>query len=73
MVKSRTRLYGLEIEVRSVGYGRVNPVHATEIFIREALVNDTVTWPFDFLAHNCRVREKIEFRSRACATAATLL
>jgi len=61
MVKSRTRLYGLEIEVRSVGYGRVNAVHATEIFIREALVNDTVTWPFDFLAHNRRVREKIEF------------
>ena len=57
LVKQRTRLYGLEIETKSVGYGRVNAVHATEIFIREALVNDTVTWPFDFLAHNRRVRE----------------
>jgi ATP-dependent helicase HrpA len=61
MVKRRTRLYGLEIDVRSVGYGSVDPVAATEIFIREGLVGDTITWPFDFLAHNRRVREKIEF------------
>ncbi|HEY0944467.1 MAG TPA: ATP-dependent RNA helicase HrpA [Opitutaceae bacterium] len=60
MVKQRTRLYGLELESRSVGYGRIDPVHATEIFIREGLVNDTITWPFDFLAHNRAVREKIE-------------
>jgi ATP-dependent helicase HrpA len=61
MVKRRTRLYGLEIDVRSVGYGTVDPVAATEIFIREGLVGDTITWPFDFLAHNRQVREKIEF------------
>ena len=61
MVKRRTRLYGLEIDVRSVGYGSVDPVAATEIFIREGLVGDTITWPFDFLAHNRQVREKIEF------------
>ena len=61
MVKRRTRLYGLEIDVRAVGYGSVDPVAATEIFIREGLVGDTITWPFDFLAHNGRVREKIEF------------
>lgn len=60
MVKQRTRLYGLELESRAVSYGKINPVHATEIFIREALVNDTVTWPLDFLAHNRRVREEIE-------------
>jgi ATP-dependent helicase HrpA len=60
MVKQRTRLYGLEIESRAVGYGRIDPVHATEIFIREALVNDTVTYPFDFIAHNRRVREQVE-------------
>jgi len=61
MVKRRTRLYGLEIDVRAVGYGSVDPVAATEIFIREGLVGDTITWPFDFLAHNRQVREKIEF------------
>lgn len=61
LVRERARLYGLEIDSRSVGYGKIRPVHATEIFIREALVNDTLTWPLDFINHNRRVREKIEF------------
>jgi ATP-dependent helicase HrpA len=60
MVKQRTRLYGLELESRAVSYGKVDPVHATEIFIREALVNDMVTWPLDFIAHNRGVREEVE-------------
>jgi ATP-dependent helicase HrpA len=60
MVRQRTRLYGLEIEVRAVGYGRIDPAAATEIFIREGLVNDTLTWPFDFLRHNREVREQVE-------------
>ena len=60
MVKQRTRLYGLELESRAVSYGKIDPLHATEIFIREALVNDTVTWPLDFIAHNRGVREEIE-------------
>ena len=60
MVKQRTRLYGLELESRGVSYGKINPAHATEIFIREGLVNDTVTFPLDCLTHNRAVREKIE-------------
>jgi ATP-dependent helicase HrpA len=60
MVKQRTRLYGLELESRSVGYGKINPAHATELFIREGLVNDTITFPLDFIAHNRAVRERIE-------------
>lgn len=60
LVRQRTRLYGLELESRSVSYGKIDPVHATELFIREGLVNDTITWPFDFVAHNRAVREKIE-------------
>ncbi|HZL45277.1 MAG TPA: ATP-dependent RNA helicase HrpA, partial [Opitutaceae bacterium] len=60
LVKRRARLYGLELESRAVSYGKINPVHATELFIREGLVNDTITWPFDFLAHNRRVRDKVE-------------
>lgn len=60
MVKQRTRLYGLEIDSRATSYGRIDPVHATEIFIREGLVNDTVTFPLDFLAHNRKVRDTIE-------------
>ncbi len=61
MVRQRTRLYGLELESRAVGYGKIDPVAATDIFIREGLVNDTVTWPLEFLAHNRKVRERIEF------------
>jgi len=60
LVKRRSRLYGLELESRAVGYGKVNPVHATELFIREGLVNDTIAWPLDFLAHNRKVRDKVE-------------
>ncbi|MCR6655458.1 MAG: ATP-dependent RNA helicase HrpA [Opitutus sp.] len=60
MVKQRTRLYGLELESRATSYGRIDPVHATEIFIREGIVNDTITFPLDFITHNRKVREKIE-------------
>ena len=60
MVKQRTRLYGLELENRAVSYGKINPAHATEIFIREALVNDTITWPLDFLTHNRQVLDELE-------------
>ena len=60
LVKERRRLYNLELETRSVSYGKLNPADATEIFIREGLVGDTITWPFDFLANNRRIREKTE-------------
>ena len=60
LVKERRRLYNLELDTRSASYGKINPAHATEIFIREGLVGDTVTWPFDFLAHNRRMREETE-------------
>jgi ATP-dependent helicase HrpA len=60
MVKQRTRLYGLELESRAVSYGKIEPGHATEIFIREGLVNDTITFPLDCLAHNRALREKLE-------------
>ncbi|HWA28598.1 MAG TPA: ATP-dependent RNA helicase HrpA [Lacunisphaera sp.] len=60
LVKERRRLYNLELETRAVSYGKINPAHATEIFIREGLVGDTITWPFDFIAHNRRVRDQAE-------------
>ncbi|MFZ5497333.1 MAG: ATP-dependent RNA helicase HrpA [Verrucomicrobiota bacterium] len=62
LVKERRRLYNLELETRAVGYGRINPAHATEIFLREGLVGDTVTWPCDFLAHNRKLRDQAEER-----------
>jgi len=60
MVKQRAQLHGLELQVRAVSYGGVAPRAATEIFIREGLVNDTITWPFDFLAHNRAVLAEVE-------------
>ena len=60
LVKERRRLYNLELETRSASFGKINPVQATEIFIREGLVGDTITWPFNFLTHNRRVREQTE-------------
>jgi len=60
MVKQRARLHGLELQVRAVSYGRIDPRAATEIFIREGLVNDTITWPFDFLEHNRKKRAEVE-------------
>ena len=60
MVKQRARLHGLELQTRAVSFGKVDPAAATEIFIREGLVNDTITWPFDFLRHNREVRQKVE-------------
>ncbi len=60
LVKERRRLYNLELETRAVSYGKINPAHATEIFIREGLVGDTITWPFDFLKHNRRLRDEAE-------------
>ena len=38
LVKERRRLYNLELEnAFSHSYGKINPVHATEIFIREEI------------------------------------
>jgi ATP-dependent helicase HrpA len=62
MVRRRTRLYGLELERRAVSFGAVDPVQATEIFLREGLVNDTLTFPLDFLAHNREVRARVADR-----------
>ncbi len=59
LVKQKTRLYGLELDSRAVSFGKIDPLHATEIFIREGLVNDTITFPLDFITHNRGVRERL--------------
>ena len=40
LARERVRLRGLVLRERTVGYGRVNPAEATEIFIRAALVGE---------------------------------
>jgi len=60
-VRESVRIHGLEVRRRSVAYGRMDPEHATELFIRQALVDAR---PHDdrhgILTHNQGVREKAE-------------
>ena len=53
-------LHGLQVRQKRVGYGQVDAKAATEIFIREALVNDEVDLPYDFLTYNRDLRERVE-------------
>jgi len=53
-------LYGLIIvSDRTVGYGRINPDEASEIFIRTALVEGDVRRPPAFMGHNQQVVDEI--------------
>lgn len=60
LVTETQTLHGLQIQTRRVGYGKIDPKAATEVFIREALVNDVVVLPHDFLMHNREMRERVE-------------
>ncbi|MFA6110737.1 MAG: ATP-dependent RNA helicase HrpA [Candidatus Latescibacterota bacterium] len=60
LVQETLTLYGLEVLTRKVGYGRINPREATEIFIREALVPGAIQTPHGFLEHNLRLFSKLE-------------
>jgi ATP-dependent helicase HrpA len=53
-------LFGLMIvEKRNVSFGKINPEKATEIFIRNALVEDEIQENFAFMGHNQGLRKKI--------------
>ena len=60
LVREQVSLYGLEIATRQVPYSRVDPKAATELFIRQALVEDQIRASHNFLEHNRRLREKVE-------------
>ena len=53
-------LHGLQVVQKRVGYGRIDAGAATEIFIREALVNDEVALPYEFVAQNRDLRARVE-------------
>ena len=53
-------LHGLQVGQKRVGYGGVDAKAATEIFIREALVNDEVALPYPFVAQNRDLRARVE-------------
>ncbi|QIV95694.1 ATP-dependent helicase HrpA [Allofrancisella inopinata] len=61
IVNERVTLYGLEIiSKRSVQYSRINPQHAREIFIREALVNGDFESKAYFYNKNLELISQIE-------------
>ena len=54
-------LYGLIIvSERTVGYGRINPDEASDIFILSALVAGAVRRPFAFMRHNQQLGDEIK-------------
>ena len=60
LVIERVLVHGLEIIRRFADYGRIEPVEATELFIRGALVAAEARLPHQFFTENQKVREKIE-------------
>lgn len=60
VASEQVSLYGLIIiPRRSVSYGRIDPDHASEFFIRSALVEGNVKHPFSFMKHNQKLIDDI--------------
>jgi ATP-dependent helicase HrpA len=67
--KETVSLFGLVIVAgRTVGYGRINPAEAGEIFIREGLVAGQLQSHHAFFRHNKELRERIEAMQKKLRT-----
>lgn len=61
VISEQVSLYGLIIVAdRKVTYGRINPEDATDIFIRQALVDEDISKPLPFMVHNRALINDIE-------------
>lgn len=60
LVKERQRIYGLEIAIKRTGFLRIDPKAATELFVREALVNGLLKSKPKWFENNQALREEIE-------------
>jgi ATP-dependent helicase HrpA len=60
LVTRRTLVHGLEVRRDKIDYGKIDPVGATQLFIRGALIDGTSPLPHRFYQHNQRLRQKIE-------------
>jgi ATP-dependent helicase HrpA len=55
VASERVTLYGLTLVARRpVSYGAIDPAHARDVFVREALVPGTLATKGEFVAHNKR-------------------
>ena len=70
LVTEKVLLSGLELLHRLVPFAKVNPREATEIFIRNALIDEPINAPHRFLLENQKLREKVEtWQTRLRSTA----
>src|SRR5690606_36850482 len=60
LATERVLIHGLEVLRRKVDYGHIDPVKATEIFIRSALVAGDAHIPLRFYSENRKLREEVE-------------
>jgi ATP-dependent helicase HrpA len=56
----RIFLHGLLISKRNADYGKIDPTHATELFIRGALLSEDAHVPLPFFKENCKIRSRVE-------------
>ena len=61
VASEQVSLFGLVIiPQRSVPYGPIDPLEATDIFIRSAIINGRLKKPFAFMKHNQRLIDAIQ-------------
>lgn len=60
LVTRRSLVHGLEVKRDKIDFGKIDPVGATQLFIRGALIDGISPLPHRFYQHNQRLRQKIE-------------
>ena len=60
LVTRRTLIHGLEVTRDKIDFGKIDPVAATQLFIRGALIETEHPLPHRFHQHNQALRQKIE-------------
>lgn len=60
LVTERLLLHGLEVKRQPIDFGKIDPVAATQLFIRGALLDGTTQLPHRFFQHNQKIRDRLE-------------
>ncbi|WP_245846585.1 ATP-dependent RNA helicase HrpA [Prosthecobacter debontii] len=60
LVTERLLLHGLEVKRQPIDFGKIDPIAATQLFIRGALLEGTTHLPHRFFQHNQKLRDRLE-------------
>jgi ATP-dependent helicase HrpA len=60
LVTERLLLHGLEVKRQPIDFGKIDPVGATQLFIRGALLDGTTLIPHRFFSYNQKLRDRLE-------------